>query len=193
MKSTLLLAFVLFGGCITNQAMVSTETPDFQAAESPELIVNGGFESPALAPGSWNVFQNIEGWKTSFGPGVEVQNRVAGEPFAGAQHIELDSHASSGIYQDVSTEQGVSYRLTFAFSDRPGTILDDNLLLVVWNGKVIDEIAPVQSGWSTYEYTVSASSQMSRLELRDAGPSNSLGTYVDNVSLRAEISTVVCR
>jgi hypothetical protein len=90
------------------------------AACGRELLVNGDFESPAFSADGWGVFTTIEGWRTSFGPGIEIQRHVAGQPHTGAQHVELDSHASSGMVQDVPTMDGEVYEIRFALSARPG-------------------------------------------------------------------------
>src|SRR5262245_73711 len=110
-------------------------------AVADELVVNGGFESPALEPGSWDVFGEIRGWHTASGPGIEIQNRVAGEPASGDQHVELDSHASSAMYQILDTVPGATYLVTYRVSARPGTDAADNRLEVLWNGAVIDRFA----------------------------------------------------
>jgi hypothetical protein len=150
-----------------------------------ELLVNGDFESPALSGQSWNVFTSIDGWRASFGPGVEIQRHVAGTPHAGEQYAELDSHASSGIYQDVSTQEGETYELRFAFTARAGTSSEDNHLRVLWNGREIADLIAetVNPEWRAYRFRVRGREGTSRLELQDAGPSNSLGTYVDSVGL----------
>src|SRR5438093_896075 len=79
-----------------------------------------------LVNGSWAVFAHLPGWTTSSGPGIEVQNNVAGGAFEGAQFVELDSHAASSMFQDVRTTPGSDYELRVAYSPRPGTGPDDN-------------------------------------------------------------------
>jgi hypothetical protein len=150
-----------------------------------ERIVNGDFESPALSRGTWQVFRAIEGWRTSSGDGPEIQNHVAGEPAKGQQYMELDSHSSSSIAQEVATEAGKRYRLQFSFSARADTAMEDNMLRVLWNGTLLTELVPksVNPSWKTYSFPVTGRSGLSRLELQDAGQSNGLGTYVDAVSL----------
>ncbi len=87
------------------------------------LIVNGGFEEPALSSGSWGVYSSILGWTATFGSGIEIQNNAAGAPYQGAQHVELDSHygtqTNSGMAQTVATTAGLQYLLSFAYSPRP--------------------------------------------------------------------------
>lgn len=158
------------------------------ARDPAELIVNGGFEAPYLAAGSWDVFDAVAGWQTSSGPGIEIQHGVAGAPFAGGQHVELDSHGSSAMFQVLPTIPGATYLVTYRASPRPGTAADDNALEVRWNGAPIDRyLADRAVGATTWELRavmVVARSRETRLELADISPSNSLGAYVDDVSVR---------
>ena len=103
------------------------------------LVINGSFERPRIANNDWRPLPSIQGWSLSFGPAIEVKN-VDGRPFHGRNFIELDSHASSGIYQDIKTQPGQKYTLSFAVSGRPGTPAKDNRLLVLWDKKPIQNI-----------------------------------------------------
>ncbi|HVV84652.1 MAG TPA: hypothetical protein VHE35_16415 [Kofleriaceae bacterium] len=153
-----------------------------------ELVVNGSFESPALADGSWSVFADIAGWHTSSGPGIEIQRGVAGAPYAGAQHVELDSDASSSMYQVLPTVPGATYLVTYRVSPRPGVDADDNALEVRWDGALVDRYASDrvvgETEWELRAVLVTARSRATRLELADASRSDSLGAYVDDVSVK---------
>jgi len=153
-----------------------------------ELVVNGGFEAIQLASGSWDVFDAVPGWRTARGPGIEIQHGVAGAPFEGAQHVELDSHASSAMYQMLPTAQGATYLVTYRVSPRPGTAPDDNQLEVRWGGRVIDTYVAAttvdETDWELRAVLVTARSRTTRLELADLSPANGLGAYVDDVSVR---------
>lgn len=154
-----------------------------------ELLENGGFEAPSLAPGTWNVFTSIAGWQRASGPGVEVQNHVAGSPFEGAQHIELDSHAPSAIAQDVQTEPGALYELRLWYSPRPGTLPTDSRIVVRFGAQLVAQLEGSgeqlnDTDWRPYRFHLRATESSTRLELRDAGTPNSLGAYLDGLSLR---------
>lgn len=116
----------------------------------------------------------------------------------GDQWAELDSDwdgpggglsgepASIRIYQDLTTAPGVTYTLRFAFSPRPGVA--DNKLQVKWAGEVVDTISADGSGltstdWRYYEYNVAASGTTTRLEFADLSNPDSLGTFLDDVSI----------
>jgi len=183
-KSRRMLAFVglIVGGVFIGQA---------SALAQEELVVNGSFEAPQLTHGTWHTFVSLPGWNLAQGPAIEIQNNVAGSPYAGRQFVELDSSSRSSIFQDISTQPERRYRLSLAFSPRPGTPLSDNILEIYWNGQYLDSVARPGDGlsdtqWTVLSYTVTATRWSTRLELRDAGVSNGLGSYVDEVSLRPE-------
>jgi len=158
-------------------------------ASFADLVTNGGFEAPDIAPGTYQLYSSILGWTADKGV-IEIQDHVAGSPFAGAQFMELDSNQSSSAYQDLSTTAGASYALSFAFSARAGTPASDNILAIYWDGNLLDTLTANGTGfsdtnWHVYSYTVAATGATTRLKFADLGTSNSLGTYVDAVSVEA--------
>ena len=123
------------------------------------------------------------------------------EPAAkGNQYAELDGSwfgpsgslsgepASVTIWQDVVTVPNQKYELKFSFAARPNTPAADNKLGVQWDGQVIAIIGPRAGNghteWEDYTYTVTATGDSTRLEFTDLGTPNSLGTFLDNISLR---------
>lgn len=161
-----------------------------QAPRDDERIVNGGFEREPIVPGSAQRFSAIPGWATSSGPGLELQNQVAGASFEGTQHVELDSDAPSAIYQDVSTMPGASYDLSFAYAPRPGVTAASNRIEVLFAGRRVVSVtaagdAQSDTRWVRVVVSVQAFGAVSRLELRDVGAADGLGGYLDAISLRA--------
>jgi hypothetical protein len=158
-------------------------------ASFANLVTNGGFEAPDITPGTYSLFSTIPGWTADKGV-IEIQDHVAGSPFEAAQFMELDSTGSSSAYQDLATTAGDSYTLSFAFSARAGTPASDNILAIYWNGNLLDTLTANGTGfsntnWNVYSYTVAATGSATRLKFEDLGTSNSLGTYVDAVSVEA--------
>jgi hypothetical protein len=154
----------------------------------PNLLVNGGFERPRIPAGSSHPFASIPGWHLAFGPDIELQNHVAGAAAIGNQLAELDSDASSGIFQRVRTERGRLYRLQFFASARPGTSSAENVLVVRWHRHVVARIVLDGSRlsdteWHAYAFKVRAAGRRTRLEFDDAGVSDSVGTYLDGVKV----------
>lgn len=155
------------------------------AAEA-NLIVNGGFEAPALPTGTWGVFNSILGWeKTTGTAGIEIQDHAAGSPFEGDQLVELDSYGNSGMFQSVPTTPGASYLLSFAYSPRPGTVAESNWIELWIDGILRDSFTGAGAGstsWAVRNYSVTGDG-LTTIEFRAAGTSDSYGGYLDDVRL----------
>jgi len=166
----------------------STATP---TPAPPPPVVNGSFEQPAVPSGSTMWFSSIPGWSLSFGPAIEVSNNVPAYGLTaadGAQLVELDSHAPSGIFQDLPTAPGARYTLIFTFGARPGYGPDDNALEVRWDGSPLVTLTLDGTGastpvWQDYSYIVTATGSTTRLEFRDVGTPSTQGTLLDNVRM----------
>ncbi len=150
------------------------------------FITNGGFESPNVASGTFQIFSSIPGWTSTFGSGIEVQDNVAGSPYEGRQHVELDSNNNSGMKQTVSTGAGQSYLLSFAYSARPNRPITTNGIDVLWNGSLLSNITAAGSAttvWQLFQFTVTSTGSLTDLEFRATGTSDSFGGYLDDVRL----------
>lgn len=167
----------------------------FSGISSANLITNGSFENPIISYGSWQVFSGgIPGWYVTSGPGIEIQNHAAGAPFEGNNLVELDSHfasgTNSGMAQDIALVTGQSYNLSFYYSPRPNLSLETNGIDVYWGQTLLDSIAAAgssQTMWTEYTYIVTAYSDVSTLGFLATGWDDTLGGYLDNVSLVAPV------
>jgi fibro-slime domain-containing protein len=132
---------------------------------------------------------------------LELQKGVAGDPEEGLQLAELDADwfgpdnpmngepASVRIYQDILTVPGRQYAVSFWFSPRPNTALTENKLEFAWDwGNFIDNTiegaGENNTTWVEKEYTLTATSAITRIQFADLGTPDSLGTYLDDVSIR---------
>ena len=122
-------------------------------------------------------------------------------PDLGEQYAELDGDwegpngdtsgepASTLVYQDIPTVPGENYELKFSFSPRPDTSASNNILGILWGGvdampQISDDNATNQTEWTDYTVALSATSALTRLQFEDRGTGDSLGTFLDNVSLK---------
>lgn len=154
-------------------------------ARADNLIVNGGFEAPAIS--GWTSVNSIPGWFSTTN-GIEIQRNAAGSPYEGYQHVELDAYANSNMIQNIATGAGRTYDLSFAYSPRPGVAVSSNGIDVYFNGSLLENIAVSGIGlgntqWSMHHYMVTATGSLSSLEFRAAGISDSYGGYLDSVSM----------
>ncbi|MEM9217341.1 MAG: NF038122 family metalloprotease [Cyanobacteria bacterium P01_F01_bin.150] len=161
------------------------------AAKEENLVKNGSFEQNSVANRSWGVQSSLEGWVQTLGSGIEVQKlvQIYDNAANGEAWLELDANHNVGIAQEIDTEPGKTYQLSFAYSPRPGISAESNQIAVYWNGVLVDTITAEgqgfsQSQWQTYTYDVNASNgDTTGLEFRAVGKSDGLGSFLDNVKV----------
>lgn len=175
--------------------------PPVQCVADQELIANGSFESPVVTDhgNTWQLYANATPglvWNVGYvsgnaNPLLEIQRGYSGWTAAqGAQWAELDSNEPSMIYQDITTVPGKTYTFSFDYAARPdASSASDNMMNVMWGGTVVGATssnlvsAGPNNAWIHNVYTVVATSTMTRVGFSDTGTNNSLGNFVDNVSL----------
>ncbi|WP_374257271.1 DUF642 domain-containing protein [Aquabacterium sp.] len=180
-KQTLLLAAVL------------AAVPAAHAASS-ELVTNGSFESTALANGSWALVNGLSGWTIAGGDGLlELRNNVAGSAQSGVVYAELDGNHNVTISQSLATKVGQAYTLSFWYSSRINVAIDS--LGLQWTvGNVtgsVDTTGPFNGTsnnvWQNFTTTFIAQSALTNLSFAALGKDDTLGTSLDNVSVKSAI------
>lgn len=157
-------------------------------APASNLLVNGGFESTAVANGSWVNVTSIAGWTWLGGPGTgfEVRNDVAGRAQEGLNYIELDTNGNSRIGQYLDTlTAGAQYDLSFWYAPRVGQAASTNGMQVFWNGNLVDAtltgLGGSQNEWTQHQYRLTAQGGRNLLSFAAVGTSDGLGGNLDNV------------
>jgi len=164
-----------------------------ECIEGLNLLKNGSFEFPEVTNSSkWQLFPSgtallewIVGWVSttpSDPPKIEIHEGVLVAASDGDQSVELDSEAPTYIYQDVSTEAGYEYQLTFDFAGRPNTPIEDNKL-EIWADGILKDTISSNTSWAPKTYNFVATTNLTEIKFVDAGIDNSLGTFLDNVRL----------
>jgi hypothetical protein len=133
--------------------------------------------------------------------GLSYHYGVGGTSFSGAtvgsegrQVAELDARGASaggntfdGFYQDVRTEAGKSYTLSFDVARRAGTSKETNRIEVYWRGALLAAIEPTSDTLSRRSYTVQGSGGADRLMFQEGlkifTENDGVGGIIDNVSL----------
>lgn len=182
------------------------EAPQPLVCESKvDLLANGSFEHEVVTdPLRWEIFTSVLGWDVSsvsngLAIGLEHQrnwsNNVAA---AGSQYAELDGNESTLIKQTVPTIVGETYTLSWAFAPRQLTAADQNELIVLVNGGVVATNGPkaamgtlAQSSWATSSYAFIATASSTEVSFKNGGPSDSFGTFLDDVQLHCATPVVV--
>lgn len=180
-----------------------------------ELVLNGGFELPeVVVSDKWDIFQSGSvgmGWSVEwvrntgnrpFPANMELHEGVNGwNAHGGNQYTELDSDwggpsssqsgedASVKLYQDLITKVGSTYTVSFWTSPRPSISAGDNKIQVKVGSvdEVVNEVAGgSNTTWTEHTYSFVATEGVTRLEFIDIGTGNSLGGFLDDVSVKEE-------
>ncbi len=184
-------AGALYKLVITGENESCEPDPEPEPICDPEvnLLANGGFEAPDVNGGGYGIFYTGEPlleWITNeFG--IEIQDNVAGAPFAGNQHAELDPNHPTAIWQSIETVPGWAYRVETQYSPRPGRQLEDNRFEFTVNGSALGpSIARAGGGatdWSLESRTFVAGSNSVDVGFREIGTDTSYGAYLDDAAL----------
>lgn len=182
------------------------------------VLLNGGFESPVVATTQgWDIYPSSQvdwtvAWADAYTEApatalLELHRGVNGwSPYEGSQHAELDTdwggpgdpqsgeEASVRIAQNLATCPGQLYTLTFAWSPRPQHA--DNVLEVYWDGVLIATFsgsgsANINTVWTPETITDlpgSISGGTTELAFVEAGTPDSLGMFLDAVSVTRQTS-----
>lgn len=159
------------------------------------LLTNGDFEANVgLTGSSWGVYSSIPGWTTLNGSGIEVERNTVVTAQSGSQYVELDSYNNSAMYQQISgLTVGASYDLSLWYHARTNNGSNDNGINVYWgdflpgNETINIEGLTLSNtpDWIQLTKTLVATSSSMYLTFGADGLNNSLGGFVDNVSLTA--------
>ena len=165
----------------------------FSINASANVIENGSFESPQIQSQTWRVFSSIDGWQTISGAGIEIQNDLLVKAQDGHQYVELDSHNNSAMTQELNDlDVGAWYNLSFWYRARTNNGGNDNGISVHWDDKILGDLAldvsdvlAKDGGWVEYTQSLRATAETMFLSFAAIGKNNSLGGFIDNVSVTA--------
>jgi PEP-CTERM motif len=156
-----------------------------QAAQA-NLVVNGGFEDPNQAAGTWSIYTSIPGWTLT--PDVEIRNAVVGTAYEGSNYAELDTAANSIISQTIATMVGQMYEISFAYSPRIDIPSASNGIEVYFGGVLVGSVTGPGTSthtWQLPSYLATATSALSVLEFRAVGTNDGYGGSLDDVKVNA--------
>jgi hypothetical protein len=137
------------------------------------------------------------------GPLMKIRNSASWSAQNGHQYAELDSDfdgpsgsimnekASTMISQTINTIPGQSYNLRFYLAAHPGSSASDSKTAVYLNGNVLDssfisgfgEADSKTAHWVQRQYRFTASDDETTIGIGDIGTANTIGSFVDNVSV----------
>ena len=160
---------------------------------SAAIVQNGSFEDNAgyNNGNTWGTYDSIPGWTAVPGQKIEIQdnNTISPSPDIDAQdgdwYVELDSDFNSGMYQDVTFANAGKYVLSFWYTPHTSEIGDNRIdysLAGLATGTVDGQYYEPWKQVISDVFEVVAG-QTVRLSFNAGGTSNSLGGFIDNVSI----------
>ena len=176
----------------------------FNAQAATNLVLDGSFESAAVTS-SWHVYTNansntLPNWTLGSGAGIEVQTNgtVSGvKAQDGFKYVELDSHNGNGgltdtnittnsmMFQDIATTIGGKYDVSFWYMPRPGVSAASNVINYSFGSGAgsINSVVNASRTWEMVSFQVLATTSFTRLSFAADGAKDTLGGFVDNVSV----------
>jgi choice-of-anchor C domain-containing protein len=159
------------------------------------LLTNPSFEQPVVNNPDFNYYyagnSAITGW-TIVGGSVDVLS-TNWKAHEGNQSVDLSGVTPGGLYQDVSTTPGTTYRLGFWLAGNPefpgttGPVVKTTKLN--WAGSSVANLSfdttgksKTDLGWTHYSYDLTAAAATTRLEF-DSTSSGSSGALIDDLTL----------
>lgn len=186
------IRYLYGGGQGTVNRLGQTEAPTEEFENSPlanNLVVNGSFEDTPVQADSTAVYSRIKGWTQLSGAGFRVDRRSAtiDQAADGSALVELDVYGKNAtIYQNVDTITGQTYTLSVDFTnngrDQLSTEVD-----VFWEGQKVDRLTGGGlNRWKNYQFQVEGGDRnVSTLAFRSVGQVDSVGGFIDNISVVA--------
>lgn len=189
----------------TDQARASGASADISPATAGNLVKNGSFESPKVAPNCANGGESnpTPGICTYFGGSRGIPDWTVGsnsvdmvasslwKAAAGSQSIDLSGDAPGSLTQTVATVKGKKYILRWANAGNWDCGQKIKSMVVYWDAAIVKATnfntaghSGAKMGWVYYQVTVEATGKTSTIEFADATADQSLcGATLDNVSL----------
>ena len=170
-------------------------TPMF--AQAQNLISNGSFEQPAFNTRGVDTFSSIAGWTVS--NEIEIRRNWVGTAQDGLNFAELDTggaNSNNSAWQDIATQVGATYTLSFWYSNRPylsdgdHSAVNANTSGLDWtfgsdNGSTLvqPKITDEKNHWVQFNQDFVATSTTTRVMFTATGTADGLGSSLDNVSV----------
>ena len=203
MKRTVFSASILVAASLiaapASALVINGDFEDVSSSTPGTGLQNGAaLGNLATGPGaSWDVYSSLPGWTTATGRGIEIQtNRTLGSinSHNGGQHyVELDSHgasSNSSMEQSLTLAAGL-YEFSFYFSPRTSNAASNGIdYSIDGDTTITGNITGPGNGTQVGQWTqvvelfsIAADDTLVTMTLAATGNQDSLGGFVDSVSL----------
>jgi choice-of-anchor C domain-containing protein len=169
-------------------------------ATADNIVVNGDFEEPVV-PGEqgWEIYyggQSFLGW-TVGGHSIDIVHDHGIREWwvspSGHQGVDLNGQGPGSITQYLPTLPGAAYVLSFAMA---GNQVGDPIVVTMdffWGEEIVDTLSfltitpapetPGDIGWAYHQYTLVASTDLTRLKFESLSNTGARGPALDDVQV----------
>lgn len=164
-------------------------------AQAVNLVTNGSFETPILSPAKFtnrSTGTTFGNW--TVGSGNIDHIGTYWQAANGVQSLELNGGASGRIFQDLTTQPGKGYKLSFALAGNTDNLPTEKTAQATFGGFTINPVtfnttgrSRSNMGWQNLTFLIPGSDitgTTTRLEFASLTPGG-FGPAIDNVSVEA--------
>ena len=161
------------------------------AHASPELIANGGFESPvnAFSGNFITLGSGLDGWTINSG-NVDLINNYW-QPAGGSYSLDLNGSSAATISQSFATSVGTTYNVSFSMAGNHDGGGDKTITVGVTDPHSFSFALAGSShaamGWQAESFSFVATSAVSTLTFAGSPANSYYGAALDNVSVTAAV------
>ncbi len=181
--------------------LIGRDTAAAQSCQTTvgNLVSNCSFEdAPPPVGANYEFVAALPGWSVSGGQFERWSNGFNGFTSKdGVTHLELDSNiGNTSIWQYLNTTVGARYDVSFWVAHRSlnGQVSQLDVLIggfdpsnLLFTTSPLTDNNPGQYKWVNYTTSFTATQASTQIVFRGAGPSNTYGDHLDNISV---VSTV---
>lgn len=174
-------------------SLTALETPTPTPPQPTNNIVkNGSFEVPVVRDITLDTYyagQTFGDWTVESGS-VDHISRYYWQAADGLQSVDLSGTSDGIIFQDLNTNVGKEYAISFALSGNPEGGPSIKRLEVWWGSSLLDTLSfdvtgksNSSMGWEYHTYTATATSNATRLRFKSL-MSGLYGPAIDSISVQ---------
>ncbi len=188
------IALAITSTTVVGSALSSADDKEPKTV-GPELIVNGSFEScTPNFDGPWYTFRapshDIHGWSVGL-KDVDVHQSPPFQAPNGRRYVDLNGDNNGSVRQQIKTEPGATYLLSFYMSTNPDGGPTPRPMYVRAAGqtksfspRTSEGASRENSQWHTYSREFMARELTTTVELGSLVPTEHFGAIIDNVSVK---------
>jgi choice-of-anchor C domain-containing protein len=156
-----------------------------------QIVKDGSFEKPNVGGGvNLGAGQTFGAWSVGSGD-IDVVGTNVWMAHGGIQSVDLNGWNTGSIYQDLSTNSGTQYTLSFALAGNFYCSPQVKEMQVYWGTVLVADLtfdttghSGSHMGWKVHKYSVQATGSTTRLSFVSLTQNSACGPTLDAVSVK---------